>query len=135
MAIAHARILTLNAGSSSVKLAVYDGSARLTCILKGHLSGTGIRDARFSWTDGEERGERVVDASAPEAVEQIVLEWLDEYRVLESIDGAGHRVVHGFEHAGPVWISPGLLSQLHNAQPYAPGTARLRYVSFPPTKS
>jgi acetate kinase len=49
-----------------------------------------------------------------------VLGWLDEHGVLESIDGVGHRVVHGFDHTGPVPISPPLLSQLHDASPYAP---------------
>ena len=120
MATTHGRILTLNAGSSSVKVAVYMRNADLTCALKGHLSGTGTGNARFSWTRGAETGERVVAASGPDAAETLVLAWLDERGVLDSIDGAGHRVVHGFDHAGPVPISPGLLSQLHAAAPYAP---------------
>jgi acetate kinase len=120
MTATHGRILTLNAGSSSVKLAVYECGANLTCALKGHLSGTGTSKARFSWTRGAESGERVVDASAPGAAETLVLGWLDEHGVLESIDGVGHRVVHGFDHTGPVAISRPLLSQLHDAEPYAP---------------
>ena len=120
MAATHGRILTLNAGSSSVKLAVYVRGSDLTCALKGHLSGTGTGNARFSWTRGAETGERVVDASGPDAAETLVLAWLDEQGILDSIDGAGHRVVHGLEHDGPVPISPGLLSQLHDAAPYAP---------------
>jgi acetate kinase len=120
MTATQGRILTLNAGSSSVKLAVYVRGADLRCALKGHLSGTGTGNARFSWTRGAETGERVVDASGPDAAETLVLAWLDEQGVLDSIDGAGHRVVHGFDHAGPVMISPGLRSQLHDAAPYAP---------------
>jgi acetate kinase len=120
MAATHGRILTLNAGSSSVKLAVYVCGAGLTCALRGHLSGTGTSSARFSWSRGADTGERVVDASAPDAAETLVLAWLDEHGVLEAIDGVGHRVVHGFDHTGPVPISPPLLSQLHDAAPYAP---------------
>jgi acetate kinase len=120
MATTHGRILTLNAGSSSVKVAVYMRGADLTCALKGHLSGTGTGNARFSWTHGAETAECIVDAAAPGAAETLVVAWLHEQGVLDSIDGAGHRVVHGFDHDGPVPISPGLLSQLHDATPYAP---------------
>jgi acetate kinase len=120
MAATHGQVLTLNAGSSSVKVAVYIGDADLTCALKCHLSGTGTRTARFTWTHGADSGKRVVDASAPDAAETLVLGWLEEHGVLASIDGVGRRVVHGFDHTGPVPISPPLLSQLHDAAPYAP---------------
>jgi acetate kinase len=116
----HRQVLTINAGSSSVKVAVYAGAADLTSALKGHLSGIGTGTARFSWIHGAESGERIVDAAAPDAAETLVLAWLEELGVLDSIDGVGHRVVHGFDHTGPVPISPPLLSQLHAAKPYAP---------------
>jgi acetate kinase len=120
MAARHGRILTVNAGSSSVKLAVYVRGDGLTCALKGHLSEIGTGNARFSWTRGADTGERAVDASGPDAAETLVLAWLNDEGVLDSIDGAGHRVVHGFEHAGPVPITQPLLSQLHDGAPYAP---------------
>jgi acetate kinase len=120
MATTYGRILTLNAGSSSVKVAVYTGGADLTCALKGHLDGSGTGNARFSWTRGTETAECIVDAAAPGAAETLMVAWLHEQGVLDSIDGAGHRVVHGFEHTGPVPISRPLLSQLHDAAPYAP---------------
>jgi hypothetical protein len=41
VAATHGRILTLNAGSSSVKVAVYVRGGDLTCALKGHLSAIG----------------------------------------------------------------------------------------------
>lgn len=113
-------ILTLNAGSSSIKVALYAGGGELTRVLKCHLSGTGTSTARFSWTGGGESDERVVDASAKSAAETLVLTWLEEHGVFDAIDGVGHRVVHGFDHTGPVPISPPLLSQLHDAAPYAP---------------
>lgn len=116
----HGRILTLNAGSSSVKVAVYLRRADLPCALQAHLSGIGTGNARFSWTRGAETAECIVDASAPGAAETLVVAWLHEQGVLDSIDGAGHRVVHGFDHDGPVPISPALLLQLHDATPYAP---------------
>jgi acetate kinase len=120
MASSPDRILTLNAGSSSVKVGVYLRGAGLTRAVKAQLSGIGTSDARFSWTRGAESRERVVDASAADAAETIVLAWLDENGLLDTIDAAGHRVVHGFDHAGPVRVSRGLLSQLHAAAPYAP---------------
>ncbi|HTM30736.1 MAG TPA: hypothetical protein VL263_05510, partial [Vicinamibacterales bacterium] len=94
----HRQVLTINAGSSSVKVAVYAGAADLTSALKGHLSGIGTGTARFSWIHGAESGERIVDAAAPDAAETLVLAWLEELGVLDSIDGVGHRVVHGFDH-------------------------------------
>jgi hypothetical protein len=87
MAATNTRILTLNAGSSSVKLAVYVRGADATCVLRGHLSGSGTRNARFSWSRGAERGERIVDGAASGAAEAIVLAWLEEHGELASIDG------------------------------------------------
>jgi acetate kinase len=113
-------ILTINAGSSSVKLAVYAGGAELLCTLKGDLNGTGTKGARFSATCGEERDERAVEAPDHEAAANFVLAWLEEHGVLESVDGVGHRVVHGLEHAAPAPITSELIAQLHQAVAYAP---------------
>jgi acetate kinase len=117
---AQSAILTINAGSSSVKLAVYAGGAELICTLNGDLSGTGTNRARFSATCGEERVERAVEAPDHEAAANVVLAWLEEHGVLESVDGVGHRVVHGLAHAVPAPITAGLIAQLQQAVAYAP---------------
>ena len=90
-------LLVLNAGSSSIKFAVYAVAAGdPECLLRGQIAGIG-RAARFT--------AQAVEDDAPEtrAVEAVdhaqaldgLLDWLDETISDLRILGAGHRVVHG----------------------------------------
>jgi acetate kinase len=118
MPVAQHSILALNAGSSSIKLAVYAADAEPK--LQGHLSGIGTTHASFATTAGARHDERAIDAPDIDAAVMRVLRWLDEQTVLESIEGVGHRVVHGLDRTGHTRITSQVLSELHEATPYAP---------------
>ncbi|MEO1504805.1 MAG: hypothetical protein AAFU68_11325, partial [Pseudomonadota bacterium] len=86
------RILVVNAGSSSLKTALFDGAKRVFEIDVLEISGA----ARIKVIDGEDKSEEklsVVDHHHALALA------LDRYSDLgapaHKIDGAGHRIVHG----------------------------------------
>ncbi len=114
------RVLTVNAGSSSIKLATYVVRPAVTRVLSAQLSGIGGTQAAFSWTDGDTSGHAAIEAPDAEAGARLVLEWLDDRGVFDSIDGIGHRVVHGLDRTAPAPITQDLLSDLRDAIVYAP---------------
>ncbi len=113
-------VLTVNAGSSSIKLAVYVTQPAFNCALKAQLSGIGGARAALSWTDGQTSHDAAVEAPDVEAATRLVVEWLDGRGVFDAIDGIGHRVVHGLDRNAPSPITPGLLADLRGAIVFAP---------------
>jgi len=103
-------VLTINAGSSSVKFAVfaYDG-AGFEELARGLVEGLGAQ-ARFTAkrTDGAKK-QFALDPGkgAPDhrAGMKAVLRWLDEEKLVDNVVAVGHRVLHGgrdFTHPAPV---------------------------------
>ena len=94
MAPAPAHVLTVNAGSSSLKLRVLDGEDAVVC----------GRDAAAIDGEAELRAElEAILAAAP------------------AIDAAGHRVVHGGpEFTGPAVVDPGVEAELEALADLAP---------------
>jgi acetate kinase len=114
-------VLTLNAGSSSIKLAVYEDGWARTRSLSGDLIGVGSDETRFSWMAANgESGESPVNVANTAAATGFVLDWLQHRRLLDTVDGVGHRVVHGLDQTKPTRITPDVLTQLQRAVPYAP---------------
>ena len=120
-------ILVLNAGSSSLKFAVFRTAVddRLTAVLRGQISGIGASAAFRAWRD--DGGEGVSTSAEPEGLDShrqaiaFALDWIagqtDGMRLL----GVGHRVVHG--GAGrrtPAAVTASLLSELEDLAPLAP---------------
>jgi len=103
-------ILTLNAGSSSLKFAVFDGeTAALRGKIdtnKGRIAGSG-RDA--PWPHG-------IEADGLHRL----LDWIDAADRHAAIDAVGHRVVHGGDRDGPVRIDPAVMAELEGLVELAP---------------
>lgn len=89
-------VLTINTGSSSLKLALYRGSAP-TRLLAGEVQRIGAPGSRARLVDGE--GATVMDDTrdVPNhgAALTWVLTWLRAQRSTLQPDAVGHRVVHG----------------------------------------
>ncbi len=113
-------LLTLNAGSSSVKFSVFAVDDALEVVARGALERIG-GDARLTlehrggW---EERGVGAGDHGA--ALDEIlaaIAAILGERRV----DGVGHRIVHGgVEFAAPVRLTRETIEKLSALEPLAP---------------
>ena len=116
------RILVLNAGSSSIKLAIYPADAPPDQpLFKGEADGLGGEQGRLLIRD--HRRNTVIDqrlgASHEEAL-RAVLRWLAEDSG-QDLAAVGHRVVHGGMHyAEPVRLTPGLVEELERLDGLAP---------------
>ena len=118
-------ILTLNAGSSSVKFALYEAQDEPILLASGHVSGIGV-DAWLKIKSAG--GETLVDVDLaedaiadPSAALTEILRRLDDLDIAIDIKAVGHRVVHGgVTHAGPAVLSEGVIAELEALTPFAP---------------
>lgn len=118
--------LTLNAGSSSIKFAVYEiGEAAPALLLSGSVEKIG-GDARLAAraADGRDLADRPLAAERPSDHEHALGEILG--LIGEAFPGAplpvvGHRVVHGANaFDGPVVIDADVIETLERFTPFAP---------------
>src|SRR5262245_36395310 len=118
-------ILTINAGSSSLKFALFAAGA-LECIAGGQIEGLGT-DPNLTVRNGKGvpvhtdslEGERfVADHSGALST---VLEVLERQFPRVRIAAVGHRVVHGgLDFAAPVLVSDEAMQRLATLVPLAP---------------
>ena len=117
-------LLTLNAGSSSVKFAVYSATDDLNWRASGQVEGLGER-ARFSVkTADDPASARMVALDGPcdhATALLAILAWLRQAQSGATVVAVGHRVVHGGAAlTDPVPIDDGLLASLDQLVPLAP---------------
>jgi acetate kinase len=93
-------ILTINAGSSSIRFALFE---------------TGARQLRLM----DEKIERIGSEAASVIADRLVQK-LKEQSSIAAPDAIGHRVVHGMLHTQPERVTPGLLEELRRITPYDP---------------
>ncbi len=106
-------ILTLNAGSSSLKFAAFKPGARP--VLNGQIAPLG---------DGARLRAGETDDAWPHGVEadglHQLLSWIDGHDQGGEVGAVGHRVVHGGERDGPALIDAGVLAEIEALVPLAP---------------
>ena len=119
-------ILVLNAGSSSIKFALYrtEGGALGERLLRGQVSGIPEAPRLAATDDGgkhEQDFETVADPqrARQRALEQL-LDWLDVRSAGMRVAAVGHRVVHGgAQFAAPVRVDEAVLEALAALVPIA----------------
>jgi acetate kinase len=120
MPCAHPRVLALNAGSSSIKFALYQASSWAAPVLRGKLEQRGSTEATLSWVETAGRSHQTDVRVTDRGKAAHMVEWLNSHSELSGVEGVGHRIVHGREHAEPVRVTPGLLQELRESTAYAP---------------
>lgn len=119
-------VLVLNAGSSSIKFALFPADQRPTrkdLVCEGAYQGLGRR-VRFTAKDGA--GSTLINEQLPETTthEEVVaalLRWLEARFPDRQLVAAGHRVVHGgSRYSGPVRIDAKVIEELTRLVPLAP---------------
>jgi acetate kinase len=115
-------ILTLNCGSSSIRFALHEADAPGRRPLEGKLDRIGIsRTALTSWgPDGIAAAPLLLPDSGHSAAITFLLDWLGSQEGFTSVVAAGHRVVHGMDHPGPVLVTPALMEELRELCRYDP---------------
>ena len=118
-------LLTINAGSSSLKASLFDMNGDvLTPVLKGEVEGVGTAP-RFVVKDSTGRivhEQTWTDLDTPfEAVLETVIAWAESHRGEDALRAVGHRVVHGGrDYIHPERVTPELLVALETLTPLAP---------------
>ena len=118
----HSQILVLNAGSSSIKFAVFSAAEPLRRTVQGVISGIGSTAVFTARTDtGAVPGTLPAGRLDHEATLAWLFSWLDTGGHARHLLGAGHRVVHGGEHHdAPIVIDAQNLAALDALTPLAP---------------
>ena len=114
--------LTINGGSSSLKLALFARGNPPRKIASGKVERIGLGDARPVASDGSGgvKSTRPVEASGLEQAAGPVVEWMRGQVGLGTVAAVGHRVVHGGELYRPERVTPGLLDALRAVGPLDP---------------
>jgi acetate kinase len=122
-------ILTINAGSSSLRFVLFEAtkasSKTLKQIYSGHIDAIGQKHCQFRryCEDGSEQGSKLKAKNHEEAIE-FALKKLQESKVIENLNDiskVAHRVVHGGEQfTKPTTLTPKLIRQLKKLSPLAP---------------
>jgi acetate kinase len=120
-------LLTINAGSSSIKFALFTlaGDAPPQQIVGGSVEKIGSAPHFFAHdTAGAEIGAKQWPANADTSHEDVLaflLPWIETHLGQARLVAVGHRVVHGGRKlAEPVLITPSVLAELESLVPLAP---------------
>jgi acetate kinase len=143
MAATAPRILTLNGGSSSVKLALFEAGRPPRRVLSGGFDRAGQPTAMLReegrggvWKNnrsdaalklaqrlkgGRVQGAQPEAASEPGTATGSLLRWIEQSSALEGLAAIGHRLVHG----GPKYyesqlLTPPMLEELRRLSPFDP---------------
>ncbi len=121
-------ILVINAGSSSVKLSVFDVTKQdLTKIIHARAVRLFHQDAQITINDKEERvlvEKDLAEITVKEPNHKVAIEfflgWLSQQPEI-NIEAVGHRVVHGGpKYSRPVVLTDDVISDLEAFKPLAP---------------
>ena len=116
------QILTINGGSSSIKLALFEAGDSLQRILEGGIERIGLPDATFrvKALNQADSFSRLVKAPDHAVAVAALMDWIEEpgRHVLTAV---GHRVVHGGpRYYKPERITPEMVAELHRLSPFDP---------------
>jgi acetate kinase len=116
------RILTVNGGSSSIKVALFGGSS-LHRILQGGIERIGLPDASFHVKSSNQADSFSRSVKAPDhaAAVAVLTDWIDKHSDSDALTAVGHRIVNG----GPKYyksqrFTPEMIEELRRLSPFDP---------------
>ena len=113
-------ILTINAGSSSIRFAVFECAGRPSRVLDGKMERIGGPDVCLMVrSQGQAATTIDIDATKGRGAVDALVQWL-QGSSLAAPAAVGHRVVHGMLHTAPERVSAELLAELRGITPYDP---------------
>src|SRR4051812_48749776 len=112
----------INAGSSSLKFAFYDGERPL---LSGQVDGIGVSpSAHAAGPNGEAIAPPDIANASPASPSEVltaILPWARRHLGTRPVAALGHRIVHGGpRHSAPARVTRELLAELEKLVPLAP---------------
>ncbi len=117
-------VLTINAGSSSIRFSFHRPGDPPTKLLEGKMERIGLEGTSLSVSD-DGRGTRAplrlaLDAADHRTAAAFLLDWLEATPLFGEVSAIGHRVVHGMKRSSPERVTPPLLDELRRIIPYDP---------------
>ncbi len=115
------RLLAVNAGSSSIRFALFEAGAGLRKIRDGKLERIGLPGTNLAARapDGTTT-RRDLDAADHRSAAAALIDWLTAESLIAGLGAIGHRVVHGMRRVEPALVTPALLAELRAITPYDP---------------
>ncbi len=117
-----ASVLAINAGSSTIRFALYDAGAA-TLRARGKIERIGSHDATLTAQSvaGRNAPACAIDGIDYASAAGALIDWLDQRRLLHFAKAVGHRVVHGgAQYGSPERIDDTLLQRLRTISDYSP---------------
>lgn len=120
--LSQSNILAINAGSSSIKFAVYQLSNHLSRCLHGEVDRIGLPNARLTFSDDNKNSRESLDLEKSDytSIVAFLSAWLEKQIGFSSIAAIGHRVVHGLDFTDHQKVTDDLLQELQQISPYDP---------------
>ncbi len=117
------RILTINAGSSSVKFALFETDASLRPVLAGAIERIG--QSKCSWrvrgANPAEDFSRPLTAPDHPAATSALMDWIENRRERDAFVAVGHRIVQGGpKYREPQRITQQMVEDLERVRPFDP---------------
>ena len=119
----HQVVLTINAGSSSIKFALFSRGASLVRTMSGKFERIGLSDPILSVSDesGGKLERSTIQAADHDACMPKLMELLERRGGRSALNAVGHRVVHGgMKYAQPQRVTAEVLAELKRLRPYDP---------------
>src|SRR6266403_1996748 len=114
-------VLTINAGSSSIRFAIFGVGQTPTRLLQGKLDRIGSGGASLTVGNNDSAQTQIkADIKDPAAAIAFLLDWLESQPLFKTLDGVGHRVVHGMLRSAPERVTTDVLNELRSIIPYDP---------------
>ncbi len=115
-------ILTINAGSSSIKFALYHVEEPLKRGVYGKVDRIGLSGTNLTFNEPTKKRSqrRKLAAADHKSAANALIDWLEKQIDFKSVKGVGHRVVHGMKHTEPEIVTKKLLDELRRISPNDP---------------
>jgi acetate kinase len=116
-------ILAINAGSSSIKLALFEAKPPLRRLMEGQVERIGLPGTQLSMTDIlSSRTEQVAIQGADHAAcVGPLLDRIEQRVGASALLAVGRRIVHGgMKYSQPEPVTPALMAELRRISPYDP---------------
>jgi len=116
-------VLAVNAGSSSLKFALFEAGNPLRWLSTGTMERIGSPGSVFKMKGlaPEDNFSREIKAAQSEAAVDLAMEWIQGRLGKRQLKAVGHRVVQGGpKYSQPEKITPELVEELRKLQPFDP---------------
>jgi acetate kinase len=118
-----AGLLTINAGSSSIKFAMFEVRPSLRRVSSGRIERIGLPGSRMTVDDPLSGQSDSISVHAPDhkACVPPLMTWLEEKGYGHNMAAVGHRIVHGGpRYREPLQVTAEVLHELERMSPYDP---------------